>query len=71
MTPDIVIKVENLNKKFCRNLKRSMFYGFSDIMKNMLGIRYDSGKLRRDEFWVLEDVSFELKKGEIREIMRN
>lgn len=65
MNPDVVIKVENLNKKFCRNLKRSMLYGFFDIMKNMLGIRYDSGKLRRDEFWALQDVNFELKEGEV------
>ena len=46
---DIVIKVDNLSKKFCRNLKRSMLYGFSDIMKNMFGVGSEGGRLRRDE----------------------
>ena len=49
MENDIVIKVDNLSKKFCRNLKRSMLYGFSDIMKNMFGVGSEGGRLRRDE----------------------
>lgn len=61
---DIVLRVEHLSKKFCCNLKRSMFYGTIDIMRSMIGIRYDTSKLRKDEFWALDDVSFELRKGE-------
>ena len=61
---DVVLRVEHLSKKFCRTLKRSMFYGTIDIMRSMLGIPYDTGKLRKDEFWALDDVSFELRKGE-------
>lgn len=64
MDKDIVIKIENLNKKFCRNLKRSMFYGCIDIARDMLGISYDRSKLRPGEFWALRDINFELKKGE-------
>lgn len=61
---DVVLRVENMSKKFCRTLKRSMYYGTIDIARSMMGINYDTGKLRKDEFWALDDVSFELKKGE-------
>lgn len=60
----MVIKVEGLHKKFCRNLKRSMFYGTVDIVRSMLGVSYDKGKLRDTEFWALEGIDFEVKKGE-------
>jgi lipopolysaccharide transport system ATP-binding protein len=61
---EVIIKVEGLYKKFCRSIKRSMYYGFIDIARNMLGIRYDTGVLRKNEFWSLENINFDLKKGE-------
>ena len=61
---EMIIKVESLYKKFCQNLKRSMYYGSTDIFRDMLGIPYDQGKLRQSEFWALENINFELKKGE-------
>ena len=61
---DVVLRVENLSKKFCRTIKRSMYYGTIDIARSMMGINYDTGTLRKDEFWALDDISFELKKGE-------
>lgn len=64
MDKDVVIKVENLHKKFCRSLKRSMFYGSIDVAKNMLGIKVNTGGLRKNEFWALKDINFEVKKGE-------
>jgi len=64
MDKNVVIKVENLHKKFCRSLKRSMFYGSVDVARNMLGMRCPTGRLRKSEFWALENVSFEVKKGE-------
>jgi len=64
MDQDTVIKVENLSKKFCRSLKRSMFYGSVDVARNMLGMKYYPGNLRKNEFWALKDINFEVKKGE-------
>jgi len=64
MEQNTVLKVENLSKKFCRTLKRSLFYGTIDIARSMIGINYDTGNLRKAEFWALDDVSFDLKKGE-------
>ena len=61
---DIAIKVEGVSKKYCKSLKRSMLYGIKDIARNTLGLSSHSDKLRKNEFWALDDVSFEVKKGE-------
>ncbi|MGD7033809.1 hypothetical protein [Methylotuvimicrobium buryatense] len=31
---DLLIQVENVSKKFCRSLKRSMLYGIEDISRD-------------------------------------
>jgi len=62
MSNDTVVKVENLSKKFCRNLRRSMFYGSVDVIKSMLGMNIETNTLRKDEFWAVDNVSFELKR---------
>ena len=60
-----LIKVENVSKKFCRNLKKSLWYGMQDLGNEVLGRRHGGdGELRPDEFWSVKDVSFELKRGE-------
>jgi len=64
MSSDVVIKVDNVGKKYCRSPKRSMFYGVQDIARDVLGCRHETLNLRRDEFWAIEDVSFELRQGE-------
>lgn len=61
---DSIIKVEGLSKKFCRSIRRSMFYGTIDVVRNMIGIPYKTDNLRPGEFWALEDINFELKEGE-------
>jgi len=61
---DVLIKVDHLSKKFCRSLKRSMYYGVTDALKTMVGINYSTDTLRPSEFWSLNDISFELRKGE-------
>jgi ABC-type polysaccharide/polyol phosphate transport system ATPase subunit len=61
---DVLIKVENVSKKFCRSLKRSMLYGIEDISRDLLHLPNHSDKLRKDEFWAVDDVSFEVKRGE-------
>lgn len=65
MNDDIAIRVEKASKKYCKLLKRSMLYGVRDIGRNALGMSSHSNKLRKGEFWAVDDVSFELKKGEI------
>ena len=61
---DLLIQVENVSKKFCRSLKRSMLYGIEDISRDLLHLPDTSEHLRKDEFWAVDDVSFEVKRGE-------
>jgi lipopolysaccharide transport system ATP-binding protein len=60
----VAIRVEHVSKKYCKSLKRSMLYGVKDIGRNTLGLSSHSEKLRKNEFWAVDDVSFEVKKGE-------
>lgn len=64
MMNDTVIRVENVSKKYCKELKHTMRYGIQDIAKNAIGLSSRSERLRDGEFWALNDVSFEVKKGE-------
>lgn len=61
---EVLIKVENVSKKFCRRLKRSLWYGMKDLGAELIGRSNSHKDLRKDEFWAVRDVSFELKRGE-------
>lgn len=61
---EVLVKVEGVSKKFCKNLKRHMFYTIQDIIKSMVGISPKTDELRPGEFWAVKDVSFEVRRGE-------
>lgn len=61
---EVVLSVNGVSKRFCRDLKKSLFYGIQDIAAEVLGIREKGDKLRPKEFWALDNVSFELRRGE-------
>lgn len=63
MGNDVIIRAEGLSKKFCRNLRRSMYYGSIDVVKSMLGLAPKDNSLRPGEFWAVDNVSLELKRG--------
>jgi lipopolysaccharide transport system ATP-binding protein len=61
---EILVEVKGLSKKFCRSLKRSMWYGLQDVSKSLIGKNGSNLQLRKDEFWAVKDISFSLRRGE-------
>jgi lipopolysaccharide transport system ATP-binding protein len=60
---DILVEVEGLSKKFCKDLKTSLWYGVKDLSANVFGNQQPLG-LREKEFWAVKDINFTLRRGE-------
>ncbi|UCC39601.1 MAG: ABC transporter ATP-binding protein [Candidatus Aminicenantes bacterium] len=65
MMGENIVVVSGLSKKFCRNFKRSLWYGLQDISSELIGRERYRAKLRNDEFWALKNINLELKQGEL------
>ena len=64
MNQPALVQAQAISKKFCRDLKESLCYGIADIGREFIGRTQTADRLRRHEFWVLRDVSFQLRRGE-------
>jgi ABC-type polysaccharide/polyol phosphate transport system ATPase subunit len=73
MGDNLIVKADGVGKKFCRSLKKSLWYGLKDIAGDINPLRrrnldgsatVGNNGLRPDEFWAVKDVSFGLRKGE-------
>ena len=64
MDPGAAIRVSNVSKRYCRSLKKSLWYGLRDIGNELSGRGQESDQLRAAEFWALDDVSFHVEAGE-------
>jgi len=58
------VRVEGVSKKFSRSLKRSLWYGVKDIVRESLALPPYKGQLRASEFWAVNNISFNVKRGE-------
>jgi len=58
------IQVSSVSKRYCRSLKKSLWYGIRDMGNELVGRGQQADHLRPAEFWALKDVSFEVGHGE-------
>ncbi|MBZ9628893.1 ABC transporter ATP-binding protein [Psychroflexus sp. CAK1W] len=60
---ETLVEVTGLSKKFCKDLKTSLWYGVQDLVAGYSGNK-EKRELRPKEFWAVKDISFTLKRGE-------
>lgn len=61
---DTVLLADKVSKKFSGSLRQSLRRGLFDLTKLSFGRGLDPGQLRPGEFWAVDGVSVELKRGE-------
>lgn len=61
---DELVRVNNVSKKFCRSLKRSLYYGMLDMSSELIGRDRKAETLRKEEFWAVKDISLGVSRGE-------
>lgn len=59
----IALEARGISKRFCRDLKRSLFYGVQDICRELMGKPVRTGELKPHEFWALEHIDLEVPRG--------
>ena len=57
------LKVSNVWKRYCGNLRRGSLYALTDSCRTFFNMANTNPSLRNDEFWSLRDVSFEIGPG--------
>ncbi|MDD4013184.1 MAG: ABC transporter ATP-binding protein [Candidatus Omnitrophica bacterium] len=60
---DTVIIAEEVSKKFSKNIRETLVYGVGDVSRNIMGMSAAPGDIRKGEFWAVDKIAFELKKG--------
>ena len=59
----VTLTASGVSKKFARQLRRALWYGLRDSMRELL-LGSGGTELRAGEFWAVDDVTFELRSGE-------
>lgn len=61
---DLLLKTQNLSKRFCREPKLAFKYTLADIFGEFRYLPKRNKKLRKGEFWSLKNINFTLNRGE-------
>ncbi|MCB1025850.1 MAG: ABC transporter ATP-binding protein, partial [Acidobacteria bacterium] len=63
---DLALSVQYVSKKYSQKLRSSLFYGLKDIASELFIRREQRSSidLRKDEFWALNNITFDLKRGD-------
>ena len=61
---DALIRVDGVSKRFCRRQRLAIRYGMADSIRDLLLSGRPAEHLRPQEFWAVDDVSFQVKRGE-------
>ncbi|KFC24062.1 ABC transporter ATP-binding protein [Chryseobacterium sp. FH1] len=64
MEQEVLIKAEGVSKKFCKDLNLGLFYGLQDLGSSVFGSGKNERELRKKEFWAVDDINFEVRRGE-------
>jgi lipopolysaccharide transport system ATP-binding protein len=65
MSSEVVVQVDRVSKKYCRQLKRALWYGVRDLTAALgWSIGASRTTLRPGEFFAVREASFELSRGE-------
>ena len=64
MQTEPAITVSGISKRYCRSLKKSLWYGIRDIGNELSGRGQQADRLRQAEFWALDDISIEVGRSE-------
>ena len=59
-----LIDVQGVSRKYCRDLRRSLWYSLSDVFAALTLRRPAMETLREFEFWAIDGVSFQLRAGD-------
>lgn len=62
---ELLLDVEDVSKKFCKDLRWSMFHGISDLTNIAFSRPLQRERLRNEEFWALQDINLKLSRGDI------
>ena len=62
-TPELLLELAGVGKKFCRDRRRSLLYALADLARDAVGSAHPP-QLRPGEFWALSGLDLEVRRGE-------
>jgi len=70
-SPDCLLKVSGVSKKFSKDMRWSMLHGMADLARISAGMRLQRNHLRKQEFWAVKDVDLQINRGDFAGVLGN